>query len=285
MRPHSASLNVRPAKRTDANAIQRLLDEHRAVHTRISSDDVQHKLIEYVAFIAEDMISLRGFLMIEPQPPRTGLLVSVAVHDNAKPSSVLAALLPPSEAEAHIQGLDSVMQVGEAPWLTRELPKFGYTVQDTIVTFEWHHTPLPQIRPHPQLNIRSARLEDLPILLQLDQLAFGPMWQKPKTAFREALSRAASFAVGVIDDTIVAYEWCDQHGERAHLTRLATHPDYQGEGIGTQLLHYTLQTMANFNVSVVSLNTQTDNLRSQELYERFGFKRTEEEIGVYWKEL
>jgi ribosomal-protein-alanine N-acetyltransferase len=119
----------------------------------------------------------------------------------------------------------------------------------------------------------------------LDQLAFGPTWNKPRNAFREALSRAATFAVGTIDDQIVAYEWADTFGDHAHLTRLATHPDYQGGGIGTQLLHYSLEKLGELQVKIVTLNTQQDNLRSQELYRRFGFRNTHQEIGVYVKTL
>lgn len=279
------AFNIRRANRTDARAIRRLLDENWAVHTRIISSYIQDKLDEYVAFLAEDRTSVRGFLMLEPQPPNSSLLVATAVHDNIKVLPMLEALFPPAELALQAQNIKSIMQIGVAPWLTRELPKLGFVIKDHIITFEWYQNPLPQIRPHPRLQIRSARLDDLPALLALDELAFGPMWHKPRTAFREALSRAVSFAVGVIGDELVAYEWCDQFGDRAHLTRLATHPDYEGMGIGTQILHYALQTLTQFNVKVVSLNTQKNNLRSQELYQRFGFKRTPEEIGVYWKEL
>ncbi len=280
------TLNIRPAALSYAGLIRRLLDENWAVHTRILPGHIQDKLNEYVAYLAEDYLSLRGFLMVELQPPRSSLIVTVVVHDNIKVLPVLKALIPHVELELQHRGVEAIMQIGEAPWLTRELPKFGFAVKDKIITLEWHKHPLPQIHPHPKLQIRSARLDDLPELLALDRLAFGQMWHKPKTSFREALSRAVSFAVGTIDNTLVAYEWCDQFDDdRAHLTRLATHPDYQGVGIGAQLLHYTLQVMINFNVNVISLNTQENNIRSQELYQRFGFKQTTEETGVYQKTL
>ena len=282
---NAPTLRVRQANHTDVRAIRRLLNDNWAVHTRIVASHIQDKLDEYITFMAEDRVSLRGFLMIEPQWPESSLLVAAAVHDNARITPVLEALFSPAEIALQEQNIKSIMQIGEALWLTRELPRLGFEVKDCIVTFEWHQHPLPQIRPHPRLQIRSARLEDLPALLELDRLAFGAMWHKPKTAFREAMSRAVSFAVGVIDGALIAYEWCDQYGDRAHLTRLATHPDYAGLGIGSQILHYALQTLSRFNVNVVSLNTQKNNLRSQELYQRFGFKRIPGEIEVYRKAL
>jgi ribosomal-protein-alanine N-acetyltransferase len=282
---HTSSLIIRRATQGDARHIKRLLDDSWAVHTRIATTSVQDKLDSCVAFLAEDAVSLRGFMMVEPQPPHSSLILTVGIHDNKKALPIIQALISAIEAELLADGLTSMTHIGEAPWLNRELSKFGFEQVDKIVTFDWRPIPLPQIRPHPKLTVRSARLEDIPYLIALDRLAFGPVWQKPKSAFQEAIRQAISFAVGIIDDEIVAYEWCDQYDERAHLTRLATHPDYQGEGIGTLLLHYTLQTMHNLNIKVVSLNTQVSNVRSQELYKRFGFKQTSEEAGVYWKVL
>lgn len=286
MRPSSPpAFNIRQATRSDARLIRRLLDENWAVHTRILPGHVQDKLNEYVAYLAEDHLSLRGFLMVEPQPPRSSLIVTVAVHDNSNILAVLKGLIPQAEIELRRRGVEAVIQIGQAVWLTQELPKFGFRVKDKIITLEWYKHPLPQIQPHPKLHIRSAQLADLPELLTLDRLAFRQMWHKPKTAFREALTRALSFAVGTIDETLVGYEWCDQFDDRVHLTRLAIHPDYQGIGIGTQLLHYTLRTVMSLNINVISLNTQKNNLRSRELYRRFGFKQMPEETGVYWKTL
>ena len=286
MLPFQASpLTIRRATQGDARYIKRLLDDSWAVHTRITTTGIEDKLDRCVSFIAEDAVSLRGFMMVEPQPPHSSLILTVGIHDNKKALPIIQALFPPIETELLAYGLKTIIHIGEAPWLSRELPKMGFEEVDRIVTFHWQHTPLPQIRPHPKLTIRSARLEDIPHLMALDRLAFGPIWQKPKSAFEEAIRQAISFAVGEIDDQVVAYEWCDQYEERAHLTRLATHPDYQGEGIGTLLLHYTLQTMLHLNINVVSLNTQVSNLRSQELYKRFGFKQTAEEAGVFRKVL
>jgi ribosomal-protein-alanine N-acetyltransferase len=262
-----------------------LLDESWATHTRILSSQIQVRLDEYVSYVAEVPVGLRGLLMVEPQPPGSSLMIAAAVHDHTRVLPVLEALLTPVEAVLREQQIESIMQIGEAAWLTRELPHLGFRVTNQIITFEWYRQPLPAIRPYPGLRIRSAQLNDLPDLLTLDQLAFGPMWNKPRTTFRDALSRAATFTVGLIDDRIIAYEWADQFGDHAHLTRLAIHPDYQGVGIGTQLLHHALGQLVELEIKLVTLNTQQDNLRSQELYQRFSFHKTNQAVGVYVKTL
>ncbi len=84
---------------------------------------------------------------------------------------------------------------------------------------------------------------------------------------------------------MVAYEWCEIYKEHAHLTRLAVHPDYQGQGIGAQLLYQAITDALAAGANLMTLNTQENNRRSRALYERFGFVDTRQRIPVLWKDL
>lgn len=281
----NTQLTLRKATRFDSGAIENLLEQNWAVHTRLLPVDIRDRLEQDIAFIIEDQVTMRGFLMVESQPPDTGLIVVAALHDNSHNIPFLERLLPAVEQELQKQEFQFLLQIGNASWLTRRLPEFGFKIRDSIITFEWKQQSLLQLPPHPTLQIRPAHLSDLPDLLAFDRLVFGPMWRKPRATFRDAIGRAISFLVGTIDGQVVAYEWCDRFGEHAHLTRLATHPQFQRQGIASQLLHHTLQTLVARNIKTVSLNTQTDNIASQELYRRFGFTSTQQVINVYQKEL
>jgi ribosomal protein S18 acetylase RimI-like enzyme len=57
------------------------------------------------------------------------------------------------------------------------------------------------------------------------------------------------------------------------LARITVHPAVQGQGIGSRLLAEALADYANLGLQQVSLNTQTDNLTSHQLYRAFGFER------------
>ena len=274
-------LTVRAIQATDARAICKLLEENWAVHTRIPIARIRRRLTDTVGFVAEDSINLRGVLLVEPLPLHGGLILCAAVHDNRDVHTILNALLPPVEAKLQQQDVNFVLQIGDAPWLTQELSKFGFIVRDKLITLARPIDPPPPIQPHPTLQIRPVRAEDLPALLTLDKLAFGRGWQKPHSTFREALRRAVIFITGQVDERIVAYGWCDKYGERIHLTRLATDPAYQQTGIGTHMLHHMLQTISQLNASQITLNTQKNNTPAQTLYQRFGFHPTMEEIAVY----
>jgi len=280
-----ARLTIRHANKTDHRAISRLVNDNWAVHTRILAADIESRLDEDIAFVVEDQFAVRGFLMVEPQPPQFGLIVVAALHDNSRIAPFLALTLPAVEQELRQLHLSALLQIGEAPWLTHELPGHDFLVVDRVITFEWRNRPLPNFVPHPRLQIRPAHLADLPELLALDHVVFGPTWQKPRATFREAMARAAAFTVGFLDGRLVAYIWWNRFNAHAHLTRLATHPDFQGQGIGATLLRHTMQNIMAANIKTISLNTQIDNERSQNLYRRFGFRATPHIIHVYQKNI
>ncbi len=281
----SSRLVFRRATRTDFGAIVRLLQTSWSVFSRLRMQDIEARLDRYPAFVVSDGRALRGFLMVEPQLPRSGLIVVAALHDDSRVTAFLEAALPPLEAELRRQGIRRLVQIGQASWLTAQLPRYGFQVVDRIVTLEWERQPLPVLLSHPALRIRSAHLDDLPDLLVLDRLAFGELWQKPRATFREALGRAVLFSVGMVGDALVAYAWCDGYGDHAHLTRLATHPDHQGQGIGAHMLRHILQNLVARGVQTVTLNTQTTNRSSLELYRRFGFRPTPAVTEVFQKVL
>lgn len=281
----SRQLTVRNATPSDARAIKQLMEHNWAVHTRLMPPEIESRLRDCIALVAEDEIAVRAFALVEPQPPEAGLVLTLAIHDNSLIADVLDVLIPAIETAVRAQKLKFIMQIGPAQWLTGLLPQYGFFSESKIVTFEWKRQPLPTVTPHPELKIISAHLAHLPALLALDKLVFGPTWRKPRHSFREALGHAASFNVGVIDGEIIAYEWCDLFGEHGHLTRLATHPRFQGQGIGAQMLHQAMTTLLEHGAHTITLNTQTDNLPSQRLYRRFGFTETPQVVDVMVKML
>jgi ribosomal protein S18 acetylase RimI-like enzyme len=66
-----------------------------------------------------------------------------------------------------------------------------------------------------------------------------------------------------------------------HLARLATHPEYQRQGIGCAILRDLLIQFKQRGAARITVNTQEDNLASIALYENAGFMRTGETYPVY----
>ena len=61
-------------------------------------------------------------------------------------------------------------------------------------------------------------------------------------------------------------------GNTEYFAHLAVNPEFQGKGIGTQLLDYFWQNGREKGRESASLDVSYENLRAKALYERFGFE-------------
>jgi ribosomal-protein-alanine N-acetyltransferase len=161
----------------------------------------------------------------------------------------------------------------------------GFEVREQIMSMERAGEHPPAKQPSGAAHIRTAHLNDLPLLTALDELAFEQNWHKRSRHFKEALAKAASFSVATVGNRIVAFEWTELYQQHAHITRLAVHPDYQGQGIGRQLIYQAIVDALSAGADLITLNTQETNQRSRALYKRFGFVDTGLRMPVLWKSL
>ena len=275
---------VRPIAGRDIDDILRMLESALRVFIRVSPASLKAKVKVAPGYLIEDAVGLSGFLMIEPQPSNTAVVIAAGVRDTWGVRPYLLSLLPEIEQAARTRGLLTLTHIGHDNWLVDELKKHDFAVCEWIVNFERFGTWPTSIVPMPAV-VRTAHFNDLPEILALDTLAFDQLWRKASSSFSEALANAVSFAVAETDGQIVGYEWCEIYRKHAHLARLAVHPDFQGRGIGAQLLYQAIVDTLSRGVNLITLNTQEDNYRSHALYKRFGFVQTEQRIPVLCKTL
>ena len=276
---------VRPIEPTDIRPLMRMIDTAWRVYLRVDPTELHAKIRTTPGFVALDSVGLRGFIIIEPTPPSSALIIAAGLRDSWNISAFLDVLLPQAEQAALNNQLQAVLYIGNSVWLVDELSDYGFETHEWIVTFERFSSNSP---PPPDLTpaeIRTAHRRDLPALLSLDDLVFDHIWHKSAGNFNQALASADSFTVAIIDNKIVGYQWSEVYGKQAHLTRLAVHPDYQGRGIGAQMLYQAIVDVLEMGVEIITLNTQETNKRSQTLYTRFGFANTKQRMPVLWKDL
>ncbi|MDX1521484.1 MAG: GNAT family N-acetyltransferase [Anaerolineae bacterium] len=275
---------VRPVVEKDLRLIQKLLDSAWRVHLRVSWASLQHRILSLPGVVVEDRAGLRGVMVLEPLKLNSAVMVAAALRDTWSVEPYLKTILPYVEQLVQTQLLSSLVFIGYEDWLVEALLKFGFEPREWIVMFERFGSDKPPTVVE-TATIRVAHRRDLAAIQTLDALAFEDLWRKPTTYFGEALALAGSFTVAELEGQIVGYEWCEIHQKRAHLTRLAIHPDYQGRGIGAQLLHRAIVDALARNINLITLNTQETNRRSRALYKRFGFVPVPQRVPVLWKDL
>jgi len=276
-------LIVRPLRRSDARRLLRMVDMDWRVQLRVAPSELAAKAELLPGLAAEDGVGIRGFVMLEPLPSKVGLIVALGLRDTWRVRPFLNSLLPALEETSRAHGLSALVYIGSAVWLVDRLQERGFKIKEWMVTLERDGDALPPPARPTAARLRPAHLADLPALLRLDRRAFEHIWHKSSGNFSEALARAGSFTVAEIESQIVAYQWCEVYGRHAHLTRLAVAPEFQGQGIGGQLLHRAISDALNLGADWMTLNTQETNRRSLALYHRFGFVDTKQRMPVLCK--
>jgi ribosomal-protein-alanine N-acetyltransferase len=155
-------------------------------------------------------------------------------------------------------------------------------------------------------SIRRMEPGDVPIVAAIERLSFPTPW--PTSSFLYELSnRARSFyrvllkaegcgtasrqgrwrrwLRGVVDrpeeSRVIGYVGFRLQSAEAHISTVAVHPDWRGNGLGELLLLTAIEQALELGSSVVSLEVRASNRVAQNLYRKYGFRFTSVHRGYY----
>lgn len=121
--------------------------------------------------------------------------------------------------------------------------------------------------------VRAAGPPDLSTLLDVDARCFEAFWRYDRRHMDRFMA-LGRLALAEVDGQVVGYTLCTLHGDEGLLGRLCVVPDHRRQGIGTALVHDAVTHVWGNGGRSVTLSTQVDNLPSQALYRREGFRDT-----------
>jgi len=214
----------------------------------------------------------------------TSWLRLAAVADDMQPAPVLRALWAALQPELNDLDIRQVAILILRDWVVRHLPEMGFTYAEDIVTLRRTAQTLPP-PAESSISIRMAHPQDLDRIVEIDQAAFGAPWQLSLYELRQADRVAAIATVATQNELVLGYELTTLHLESAHLARLAVHPEAQRHGVGAALLHDLISRINRRGIRGITVNTQASNIRSQQLYQRFGFERNGYDLPVWMANL
>lgn len=152
--------------------------------------------------------------------------------------------------------------------------RIGFEMLQHIIIYELPRIPrgIPEGRRLRFVPVTPAMQADL---LQVDHAAFPWMWWNSSAEFT---TYASLYGVEIYlayeeDGTPVAYVGLTSYRGWGHLDRIAVLPTRQGTGYGLDALNFAISRLSDLGARRVGLSTQADNIRSQHLYERYGFRR------------
>ncbi|MGQ9683021.1 MAG: GNAT family N-acetyltransferase [Anaerolineae bacterium] len=284
MHETTTEVTIRPAALSDRLAICNLLQQawHSAGGCRWDQLDAIESGCTALLTCRGSQIAGLGLFDLRAAP--VARLSAVAFADREEVGPAWAALWHAAEADLVRRGLQSVYYVGDSPWLLDVLMASGFRQTNTLVSYERTQDGYTAAG-HAGVRLRSGRPGDLDAIAEIDRASFPPMWRYPRPMLEAALQPTARLTVAELERRLVGYELSTLEGSEGELVRLAVLPEHRRQGIATRLVAESLATFRRGRVRRVSLNTQSDNAAAQALYERFGFRRTGEELPVLEKAL
>ena len=122
------------------------------------------------------------------------------------------------------------------------------------------------------IGIRPALYRDIPRVLEIERLAFGGQWDYFQ--FKASLDDVFLLAVSALTGETVGFlvACCCDIARRGIILRVAVHPDYQGQGIATQLLEDSFDVLKKKDLDEVELDVDIVKNGAIRLYEKLGFK-------------
>lgn len=121
-------------------------------------------------------------------------------------------------------------------------------------------------------------------VLTLDQDCFGGLWTQD--AYQREIDSPNSLILVLCNrenQQIIGFGCFWAILEEAHITLLAVHPQYQGQGWGQLLLYHLLDQARLWGLERATLEVKTSNQIARSIYEKFDFQIAGRRKGYYAK--
>lgn len=156
--------------------------------------------------------------------------------------------------------------------------------------------------PRPDLTLRYMSLEDIPQVVQIDRVAFSTPWSARSYAYEVGEATHSHMVVleqrspvtfppprpngwlrlwkrfsnggsrPTSTSQVVAYGGLWRILDEAHVSTIATHPDFRGKGYGEIALVGMMRRALTLGAEYVVLEVRVTNTIAQNLYQKHGFR-------------
>jgi [ribosomal protein S18]-alanine N-acetyltransferase len=142
------------------------------------------------------------------------------------------------------------------------------------------------------IRLAPMALADIPQVVAIDQRSFSLPWSASSYRFELTENHASHFYVALPEGLppvrsflqrlrhlgqrpprlVVGYIGYWLIEDEIHISTIAVHPDWRGQGIGDQLLEVALRQAAEAAAVMVTLEVRTSNTVAQNLYRKYAFE-------------
>lgn len=228
--------------------------------------------------------NIAGALFAWPDEPPVAWVRMAALDDELDTDEWLDLALSPVLAGLRRRGTQKLAWMDYDGWAGPHLETHGFKRLTKVITLAKFDRTLPETNAT-DAYLRPTSDADIPAIAAVDRAAFTPHWWHSEFTLLRRTAASPHCVVAEVADQVVGYVEGNLRLPAAHLNRIAVHPICQGRGVGALLLCDALRAFWRLGAERVSLNTQTDNRYSRQLYRRFGFEPTGDTVTAWELEL
>jgi ribosomal-protein-alanine N-acetyltransferase len=130
------------------------------------------------------------------------------------------------------------------------------------------------------ITCEPLSLNNLPDVLSIERVSFSEPWSEG-LFLREMRHRNSHFVVFRLNLEVMGYGGFWLVRDEAHITNIAVHPLYRGQGYGAMILEHLLDTAVSRRASMATLEVRETNFIALNLYKKFGFRPVALQKGYY----
>lgn len=117
-------------------------------------------------------------------------------------------------------------------------------------------------------EMKASNLNDV---LNVSSLSLKESWSKDSLE-KELSNPLAKYMVAEVDNKVVGFAGLWTVCNEGHITNIAVHPNYRGQGIGSKLVESLINNSTSWYINSLTLEVRASNTIAQNLYKKYGFQ-------------
>lgn len=278
------SVIVRPAEQGDRNQLANIIHFEARVHRHLDWRPPLDWIGYHPFLIALQNNHIIAALACPPDPPGIAWVRVFASGVKSSHEEMWDLLWSDAKTQLIEENTSSITAIPLQKWFRELIQKKGFHHIHNVIVFAWDNVD-KELPPPPKIEIREMQEDDLPIIQEIDEAAFGSIWRNSLDSLSLAFKLAKLATVAEDHSGPIGYQISTPTPYGAHLARLAVRPCAQSQGVGYTLTRHLQNQLKSQQPFRLSVNTQDHNKASIALYKKAGFIEVDEAYPVYTYDL
>ena len=121
------------------------------------------------------------------------------------------------------------------------------------------------------VTLNQMKASNLNDVLNVSSLSLKESWSR-ESLEKELSNPLAKYMVAEVNNKVVGFAGLWAICNEGHITNIAVHPNYRGQGIGSKLVESLIENSSSWYINSLTLEVRAYNKIAQNLYKKYGFK-------------